>query len=329
VLAKLRCPIAAAAIDDDGFGVGREAAQVSNKSDHRLGFVQSRDDDGNAHGLKIRTKRNHEMNSQKSLIKKTALLAALLVGFSAAIANAGVPSGIKNDSYDRLLKKYVNEQGLVAYGKWKSNAGDVNALDDYLAQFAKSGDAKGNERCASLINAYNAFVLQWILKSYPTESIWELKGSFKTARHQLGGETVSLDDIENKMLRPEFGWRTHAALVCAARSCPPLGQSAYSGDKLENQDAEAFRRWLGRSDLNEFLPAKNEANVSSIFKWFKDDFEKAGGAKAILEKYASESAQAMLKKSDVKISYKPYNWGLNDQGSHGRNYKMSLFNYLH
>ena len=47
-----------------------------------------------------------------------------------------VPAGIKHDAYDRLLKKYVNDQGLVAYEKWKASAEDRKALDDYVAQFA-------------------------------------------------------------------------------------------------------------------------------------------------------------------------------------------------
>ena len=96
----------------------------------------------------------------------------------------------------------------MAYEKWKNSAEDMKALDDYLAQFAAAGNAaKDNERYASLVNAYNGFTLQWILKNYLTESIWELKSSFKEKRHKLGGTTVSLDDIENDMLRPEFGWR--------------------------------------------------------------------------------------------------------------------------
>jgi len=32
----------------------------------------------------------------------------------------------------------------------------------------------------------------------------------------------------------------------------------------------------------------------------------------------------------VKIGYKSYNWGLNDQGTHGRNYRKTdlIFDYL-
>jgi hypothetical protein len=241
---------------------------------------------------------------------------------------ADVPAGIKNDAFDRLLQRYVDGQGLVAYEKWKKSAEDMKALDDYLAQFAASGNAaSGNERYASLVNAYNGLGLQWILQNYPTESIWALKSSFKEKRHKLGGATVSLDDIENDMLRPEFGWRTHAVLVWA-RSCPPLQQSAYSVSGLDQQVTQAYRTWLGRPDLNEFFPDKNEAAVSSIFKWFKDDFEKAGGAKAIMAKYAPPSARPLLEKPDCKITYKSYNWGLNDQGPHGRNYKSNIFDFL-
>jgi len=266
-----------------------------------------------------------------ALKTKIYICAAVLIFGPRSFCNAvGVPSGIKHEAYDQLLKKYVNTDGLVAYEKWKGSAEDLKALDDYLAQFARSGSAaQGNERYASLVNAYNGFVLQWILQNYPTESIWALKGSFKERRHKLGGGNVSLNDIENDMLRPEFGWRTHAVLVCAARSCPPLQRSAYTAGGLDAQTERAFHSWLSRPDLNEFLLDKNEANVSNIFKWFKGDFDKAGGTKAVLAKYAPAPARLMLEKPDCKISYKSYNWGLNDQGPHGRNYKINIFDFLH
>jgi hypothetical protein len=258
------------------------------------------------------------------------LLAVFFLGVPLISGATEVPAGIKNNAYNRLLEKYVNALGLVAYEKWKDNGEDMKALDDYLAQFAASRNAaRGDERYASLVNAYNALVLRWILQNYPTESISALKGSFKERRHRLGGTTVSLNDIENDMLRPEFGWRTHAVLVCAARSCPPLQHSAYTASALNDQVARAYRTWLGRTDLNEFLIDKNEANVSSIFKWFKSDFDQAGGVKSVLAKYAPPTAKPLLEKADSKIAYKSYNWGLNDQGPHGRNYKINIIDFLH
>src|SRR5438093_3190722 len=70
--------------------------------------------------------------------------------------NVDVRAGINHDEFDRLLKKYVNEQGLVNYGAWKQKAADLSALDKYLEQFAAKIDnrAQGNERADSVVNAF-------------------------------------------------------------------------------------------------------------------------------------------------------------------------------
>jgi hypothetical protein len=239
--------------------------------------------------------------------------------------NVDVPSGINHDEFDRLLKNYVNEQGLVNYAAWKGNQADLSALDEYLKQFAGKIDnpAQDNEKAASLVNAYNAFMLRWILANYPTESVQSLKDSFTDKRNEIGGRKVSLNDIEHGTLRPLVGYRAHSVLVCAARSCPPLQRSAYTTDKFEEQDDEAFRAWLAREDLNKFLPDENKVEISSIFKWFKQDFDKAGGVPSILGRYAPESVRDFAASGKYDTKYIPYNWGLNDQGPHGRNYSRA------
>jgi hypothetical protein len=236
--------------------------------------------------------------------------------------NVDVRAGINHDSFDRLLKKYVNEQGLVTYGAWKQNTADLSALDEYLHQFAPKANsaAQGSEKAASLVNAYNALVLRWILSNYPTESIWQLKGSFSGKRNEIGGRKVALDDIEHGTLRPLIGYRAHAALVCAARSCPPLQRFAYTADKFDEQDDSAYRAWLAREDLNKFMPNERKVEISSIFKWFKQDFEKAGGIAEILGRYAPSAVSEFAARGDYDVKYLSYNWGLNDQGPHGRNY---------
>jgi hypothetical protein len=236
-----------------------------------------------------------------------------------------VRSGIDHEPFERLLKKYVNEHGLVNYGAWKQNAADIAALDEYLKQFVvKIGPAaQGNEKAASLVNAYNAFVLQWILFNYPIESIWQLKDSFSGKRNAIGGRSVSLDDIEHGTLRPLIGYRAHAVLVCAARSCPPLQRSAYTADKFEEQNDRAYQAWLAREDLNKFLPTEKRIEISSIFKWFTRDFDSAGGIAKILGRYAPASVHDFAASGNYAIKYVLYNWGLNDQGPHGHNYSRT------
>jgi len=234
--------------------------------------------------------------------------------------NVDVRAGINHEEYDRLLKKYVNEQGLVNY-----SATDLSTLDEYLQQFTGKIDSgtQGNEKAATLANAYNALVLHWILSNYPTESIWQLKDSFSGKRHEIGGRKVSLNDIEHGTLRPLIGYRAHAVLVCAARSCPPLQRFAYTADKFEEQDDRAYRAWLARQDLNKFSPNEKKVEISSIFKWFKQDFDKVGGVPKILGRFAPQSVREFAVSGKYEIKYLPYNWGLNDQGPHGRNYSRA------
>ncbi len=236
-----------------------------------------------------------------------------------------VPRGVDHEKFDALLKKYVNDQGLVNYTAWKADADDMAALDAYLKEFAPKPEkpAEGNERAAALANLYNAGVLSWVLQNYPTESIWETKDPFTAKRYTVGGEPVSLNDIENAALRPQVGLEAHSVLVCAARSCPPLQRTAYTASGFESQNARTYRTWLGRTDLNVFDADQKKVEVSSIFKWYKGDFDKAGGVKKVLAEKAPEQDRAFLAGGDYEVRYQPYNWGLNDQGEHGHHYSKA------
>jgi hypothetical protein len=120
-----------------------------------------------------------------------------------------------------------------------------------------------------------------------------------------------------------IGYRAHSALVCAARSCPPLQRFAYTADRFDEQNDSAYRAWLAREDLNKFLPNERKVELSSIFKWFRRDFDSAGGILKILDRYAPPSLRGFVASGNYEIKYLPYNWGLNDQGSHGRNYSRA------
>ncbi|MFN2476020.1 MAG: DUF547 domain-containing protein [Chthoniobacterales bacterium] len=238
------------------------------------------------------------------------------------------PSGIDHSAWDRLLKKHVDDNGLVNYAAWKNNEDDVEALDRYLKQFAAKADkpAEGKEKAASLVNAYNAIAIRTILGAYPVDSIHEVGKPFEAKQWIIGGEKVSLNDIEHGTLRPMLKYRAHSVLVCVARSCPPLQRFAYSAEAFDSQNDSAYTRWLGREDLNKFLPEKNKAEISSIFKWFESDFETSKPVAKVLAEYGPRSAKELTSGGKkFNISYISYNWGLNDQGEHGRDYsKLDL-----
>src|SRR5260370_38935343 len=148
--------------------------------------------------------------------------------------------------------------------------------------------------------------------------MWRADYGLREAGNRIDGHVVSLDGIETE-LRNMGDPRIHAALVCAARSGPPLRREADAADKLDAQLDANVSEWLAMPGRNQFVPEKNRASVSMIFKWYKGDFEKNGGSvEAFLAKYAP-SAQFLLA-SKTTLKYEPYHWGLNDTSDLGKDY---------
>lgn len=264
----------------------------------------------------------------KSLPLLLCAVLAAAVSLAHAAPTVNVPAGIDPAPYGALLRKYVDGEGLINYAAWKANADDLGALAGYVAAFGRTEGtpAKGNEEVAALINAYNAMTILWVLQNYPTESIRELDKSFSTARWNIGGRIVSLNDIEHENLRPLIGWKVHALVVCAARSCPPLLNTAYTAGNLAALTDKAYRLWLGREDLNQLDASAGVVRLSNIFKWYADDFK--GELARVLEAYAPEQHLDFLKRRDYSVRYLDYHWGLNDQGQRGRDYRISLLRRL-
>jgi hypothetical protein len=93
------------------------------------------------------------------------------------------------------------------------------------------------QQMAFWINAYNAFTLRAIVDHYPIEgsrfslhprnSIRQIDGVWTSLAWKAAGRTVTLDDIEHRILRPTFREPlVHFAVNCASVSCPPLAPGA-------------------------------------------------------------------------------------------------------
>jgi Protein of unknown function, DUF547 len=235
----------------------------------------------------------------KTLLKSAFFLLLLNLG---SLSFAAVPG---HEIWDGLLKKYVSAAGKVNYKGFKS---ETAKLDEYLALLAKnhpeSAWSKGDQM-AYWINAYNAFTVKLILDNYPQSSITKLHGGkpWDVKWIKLGEKTYSLNNIENDILRPQFkDARIHFAVNCAARSCPPLLNRAWTAANLNaNLDAQA-KAFVNNSAFNKL--SADKAEVSKIFEWYAGDF---GKLVDFINKYASVKL-----KPNAKISYAEYNWALNE-----------------
>jgi hypothetical protein len=217
-----------------------------------------------------------------------------------------------NHDWSVILETYVTPDHLVDYRGLRDH--DRGLLSAYLRQLAAPWPALSpNARKAALINAYNALTISWIVDNYPVESIWRTKKPFSEPRHIVNGKRVSLDAIESELrgLDP----RVHAALVCAARSCPPLRREPYEANAVDRQLDDNFREWLAMPGRNRFDAKTGTASISKIFEWYHKDFDRLGGVETVLARYGPPAARRI-----TDIEYQPYYWGLNDTSTLGSRY---------
>lgn len=205
--------------------------------------------------------------------------------------------------FNELLSKYVGVNGFVNYKGLKN---EESKLDSYLnsltENYIKSSWSR-NEKLAYWINAYNAYTLKLILKNYPLSSITDIDNGnpWDTKWINLGGKNLSLNNIENDIIRPTFNEpRIHFAVNCAAKSCPPLMNSAFVASKLDSQLESQTQKFLNNSNYNMITSSK--VSVSKIFEWYKGDF---GDLSTFINRYTKEDTK------NAKIAFNEYNWALN------------------
>jgi len=214
-----------------------------------------------------------------------------------------------------------------------------------LLQIFNLSTLSSQEKIPFFLNLYNALVIHgYIEYGLPRKIISRLQ-FYQTVSYKIGSDIFSLEDMEHGVLRcnrkspvpfflnpqfspkdpklqftlPEadFDPRIHFALVCGAKSCPPI--RIFSTSNL-NKGLHLAARLFCNDDSNVKISEKNRlVELSEIFKWYETDF---GSNKfsmlsflhQFLEEPKSSSLNQLLltfNKHDVHISYLPYNWDLN------------------
>jgi hypothetical protein len=220
---------------------------------------------------------------------------------------------VDHQLYDSLLSVHVNESGMVDYTGFIKDSLRLNTYLRNLGSVYPDGKAwSRNERLAYWLNAYNAFTIQLIIRNYPVEGIKEIGSGIQVPFVntpwqldfiELKGKDYNLDYIEHSVIRKLFDEpRIHAALVCAAQSCPPLRREAYTAKKLEPQLFDQSKKFV---ETFRFDPDKNILYVSKILDWYGGDFK---DVKSFIRKYYPEELP-----EDFKIKYQDYDWALNSQ----------------
>lgn len=213
-----------------------------------------------------------------------------------------------NKEADVFLKKYVLD-GKVDYERLKNNFEEVDKLYKSLASVNISELTK-NEIKALYINAYNIIVIRQITEYYPLKSALDKNGFFDKVKHNVGGEMLTLDQIEKgKVIIPFRDPRVHFAFSCAAIGCPELANFAFTADKLDAQLDERTSNSINNPDFIKVKSGENLVELSMIFKWYERDFKmKADDVMAYINLYRENKIP-----SNYNIDHYAYDWSLNIQ----------------
>ncbi|MGH9367483.1 MAG: DUF547 domain-containing protein [Thermoanaerobaculia bacterium] len=245
------------------------------------------------------------------------LLAAGLTGCAVRIPPPQTAAGGPSDpeaAWDRVLERFVDEQGRIDFAGVAREPADLNAYLAWVATVSPESSPEAfpsaEAKLAYYINTYNALAVYGVIGSgFPPDLKAVKVRFFYGNRFQMGGRPISLYALENKVLRPLGDPRIHVALNCMARGCPRLPRQAFRAGELDRQlEREALRFYNEERNVRP-EPAKKTVFLSQILQFYTEDFlAKAPSLTAYVNGWREEKIPAQW-----KVDFIPYDWALNSQ----------------
>ena len=233
-------------------------------------------------------------------------------------------------TYGKLLEAHVrwSPGGHASTVDYTALKRQKHALDTVLRDFSAVTPEdfsrwSREQQMAFLINAYNRYTLDLVLSRYPDlKSIRDLgsllSSPWKKPFFTLLGAPRSLDWVEHEQLRPRYrDARVHFAVNCASIGCPALRPEPFRAVALDGQLDDQQRRFLTDRSRNRFNADRETLALSSIFKWYGDDFEQGGqGLNGWLVGQGQWLADTTadrdrIAKGQFKVDFLSYDWTLN------------------
>lgn len=215
------------------------------------------------------------------------------------------------EAFGTLLRAHVSA-GRVDYASFKRDP----AFKDHIASLegADPGSMGTNEALAFWVNAYNALVIHNVNSNPGMKRPTDVGGFFDRKRFKVAGRSLTLNEIENEVVRPTFREPLiHFGLVCAAKSCPPLVPTLYTAGNVRSLLRKNTVAYLGDRTQNRFVEESNTLELSKIFDWYREDF---GGNDAGIIAFVKEHAPSSMKEQlegagSITLAFREYDWTLN------------------
>lgn len=229
-------------------------------------------------------------------MKKVLLL--LLV-----ITANGFSQVIDFSEYDNFLKKHVSSKGVVDYDKVLKGMKEINQIAYNFSKISPNKSWTPAEVKTYWINVYNVNIIKLLAENYPIKSINYIREPFQVKFIDFDGEKISLDYVENEILRPLNDPRIHFALYSTAISSPILRSTAYSASSIDYDLDVAASNFINDSSKN-VLGVAN-CKLSKVFEWYFTDFIGPITIVEFINKYANTKIN-----DQTKLTFSEFDWNL-------------------
>lgn len=172
------------------------------------------------------------------------------------------------------------------------------------------------------MNLYNAGALD--LAGRATQAgaptVLRVDGAFDGFWAQVGGERLSLNDIEHGKIRRFGDPRIHGGLVCGSASCPTLRYEPFAGPELQPQLDDQMRSFLARGGAVRDQTGRRLL-LSRVFLWYGGDFTRPRHMPTLLPARRAVLADALgtwmpaaieewRLATGPRVDFQPYDWSL-------------------
>lgn len=239
--------------------------------------------------------------------------------------------------FDKILDTYVRDGFVYYQALHKERA----ALDRYVTSLdvpkARIEEWRREDQEAFWLNAYDALVLRTVVDNYPirarssqypAKSIRQIPGAFETIKHRVGGQSLTLDEIEKNVIVPFGDARLVLALGRGAIDSGRLRSEAYQAGRLEEQLTLVVAECAQRVSCVKVDRDRNVLEVSPLVSWREDVFIRsfaAAGAQrwgnrtpieravaAMVYPHLFPSERLYLDGNTFRMEYGKFDWRLND-----------------
>lgn len=261
------------------------------------------------------------------------LLIALWTIPTTGVGVAGA-QGTPSTGFERILDQYVRD-GFVYYAALRV---ERRAIDEVIASLATRPPAfdawSAERRLAYWINGYNALVLRTVIDAYPIrgtaaafpeKSVMQIPGMFTARAHQIAGERLTLQAIEDERIASFGDPRAHLALGRGAVGSPRLRSEPFRERDLDTQLASVVADFATTPRHVAVDRAAGQVMVNALLGWQSERFASLAGTddgtgRSALERGVVSliapalfpSERAFLAENTFQLAYQDFDWRLND-----------------